>query len=297
MSWKNSLATAVAVSALAVLVPAGSASAAKPVPPGPETAVPAECWVSATGFTRKGEVEQATYDGTSGQASLARAGYGRWPFVPTAYVSYGGYGDETFGHGDAWATAPDGTLYDVDLDATLVNGTWQYAVQRTVYATGWQGTTNLVGAYPYLYRFTAAGLERSPYYTPNAAGEAVVGQWSDVVDAVLVDSTRVNDAYVSSTFYVVRTSGALDQVVIGNEPGAVPVVTTIKSTGFADVVDLARGGCNNSAYPNGLPLLGITSGGSALVWFDQDATNSSGADLTGGSGPVATRWKDTFFGQ
>ena len=33
------------------------------------------------------------------------------------------------------------------------------------------------------------------------------------------------------------------------------------------------------------------------MWFDADLTNGSGADITGGSGPVGNKLKETFFGQ
>lgn len=297
MSWKK-IAVTLALSAFAVTVPAGAASAAKPPKPGPEPAVPAECLVATAGFTKKAQENHAWYDGSTGQWTTSTWTSARGPFVPEAYTVIGEYGElDVLHHSTAYAVAPDGTLYQVEEHATATDGVWSVDIQRTALQSGWQGTTELVPAYPYIYRLSDNGLQRSPYRAPTAAGEALAGQWSDVTAMVQVDRDYVDGDYRSATFYITRTSGALDQVVIGTEPGAVPVVTNLKASGFADVVDLASGFCSEeSTNPEGMPLLGITDRGEARVWFDADMTNNSGADITGGS-VVANKLKDTFFGQ
>ena len=297
MSWKK-IAVTLALSAFAVTVPAGAASAAKPPKPGPETAVPAQCSVGTMGFTKKGQQTQAWYDGTTGHWATRSWTTARGPFVPEAYTIIGEYGDlGVLHHSTAYAVAPDGTLYQVEEHGTATDGVWTVDVQRTALQSGWQGTSELISAYPYLYRLSNDGLQRSAYRTPTAAGEALAGQWSDVTAMVQVDQDYVDGDYRSATFYVTRSSGALDQVVIGTEPGAVPVVTNLRASGFADVVDLASGYCSEeSTNPDGMPLLGITDRREARVWFDADKTNNSGADITGGS-VVANKLKDTFFGQ
>lgn len=297
MSWKK-IAVTLAVSALAVTLPAGTAAAAKKPKPGPETAVPAQCWVGTTGFTRKAQMDRAWYDGSTGEWTMDAWTTARGPFVPEAYAIIGEYGATgELHHRTAWSVSPDGTLYQVEEHGTVTNGTWSVDVQHTAFASGWEGTTELVPAYPYVYRLSADGLTRSEYRTPSVAGEALAGDWSDVTSMVQVDQDYVDGAYLSATFYVIRSSGALDQVVIGTEPGAVPVVTNLQASGFADVVDLSSGSCSNPDYPEGMPLLGITERGEARVWFDADMTNGSGADITGGAAPVANKLKETFFGQ
>lgn len=299
MRIRHALVGIAAMACLGIIAP-GANAAPKPKP-GPEPAVPTQCGVGMLGAGKKGPF-WVSYE--NGRVSVEQYTESRWPWIPVAMQNYGGLGGEDYAAGSYRAVAPNGSLYNVEREMfRQPNGSWTSTATFTVLQSGWRDTVDLVQAYPFLYQQTATGLVRHEAHHvegqgyPLGAAETVPGTWNDLVDMVHVGSTAINGSTTdnAAVFYAVRKDGSLDKVVIGNAPGSVPIVTTLKTTGFGAVTELARSWC--SADPNGLVLLGVTARGEAYVWYDKDITNSSGADLTGGSRPVAKGWKDTLYGQ
>jgi len=59
-------------------------------------------------------------------------------------------------------------------------------------------------------------------------------------------------------------------------------------------VELTAGFCSD--LPRARVLLNVTSAGTAYARFDASVDDGSGTDITGGSRPVASGWKDSYFG-
>ncbi len=224
----------------------------------------------------------------------------RWPFKPVAMVNYGGLGEVgVMFQGSYFAVAPGGTLYDVTRNGTMVNGSWVITHQFKALSGDWSTTKELTNGYRSLLSLTATSLNQhsfgtlpngSPDYVPGP-GVPVGGRWTDVIDLAAGGRTADGTAEV---YYVARTSGALDRVVIPDANPAAATTVTLLTSGFADTVELTAGFCSD--LPRARVLLNVTSAGTAYARFDASVDDGSGTDITGGSRPVASGWKDSYFG-
>ncbi len=264
---------------------------AAPVKPGPEPAVPDGCSLYTQSVDRRGTTYQITYNSTTDRLTKSRGSDPKWPWTPVTKAvvfSTGGGGDSSSSL--SLVVAPDGTLYSEDRTQTGNTVTRTLAVN----ATGWAGTEQLMRVDSGLLRRTATGLQLYPVVGANTSAPRVTlgspmtvpGSWSDVADIAGV--ARTSGATV---LYVVRDSGALDQVVLPDGATPTPTITPLRASGFTGVINLMVAPCDNG----GTALLGIYSGGEVRAWYDPDVINPNGADIVGGSRPIATGFKDPFY--
>lgn len=266
-----------------------------------DPAVPADCGVSTSAVGSDGRQYSYSYDA---KVAKATGPFGRSiGFVPSTLQNRGAMGDVGwFKSNDYAIDKATSTLYDVETEGTLTNGTWVYDVKTpTPLGTGWAPIRQLAFGYPYMYGLTdTGGLKRysysSPSPRPTSAGVVATSGWSGVRNltydrTVQLTSTRKADVLLATN----TGSDALVEYTVPHDTPTSITRTVLKTGGWGSFTSISTGWC--SSHPNARVMLGIYGDGRAKVFYDVNGADGKGTDLYGGTVVVATGWTKKSYSQ
>ena len=257
--------------------------------------VPADCGVWTTAYKADGQRISYGYENSTKKTVQYPGDKLAW--VPSSQQQIGAAGDTDLFISSELVTHPtDGYLYRLERRGERVNGVWSMTRNQTTrLASGFGGTKVLAIGSSYVYRIAGTALYRYNFSyvngVPTLSGKKTLAatNWDTVKTFTYERNVGGADVLIGT-----KTNGQLKEWRI---PVATPTSITSKvlqNTGWSGFSSLSTGFC--STHPNSRPLLGITPGGSASVYFDANATDGVGTDIKGGS-LGALGWTGKGYGQ
>ncbi|GAA0615158.1 hypothetical protein HPO96_25700 [Kribbella sandramycini] len=257
--------------------------------------VPADCGVWTTAYQSSGQ--RVSYGYSNQQTAVESYPGDTLPWVPTAQQQLGAAGDTDLFISTELVTHPtDGYLYLLERRGERTNGIWKMTRnEATRLASGFANTRVLAYGYPYMYRVAGTSLYRyevkytNGAYTVSAPTQLASTNWNTVNTFTYERTEGAVDILIGT-----KTNGELKEWRINRTTPTSIASTVLKTTGFAAFGSLSSGWCQD--HPTARPLLAITPAGAASAYFDANATDRNGTDITGES-LGALGWTGKAYGQ
>ncbi len=293
MSLTASAAVVIAGAGLAVSTSSPAAAA---------TAPPGDCFLNFLGVNSAGAIVKRQY--TNGSLSAHTYNPGRLGFVPRGMVGTGTGGMDFIGEGYL-ANRSDGNLYGVGVNAktsyndvvitkTSVNKTWGSIRSLTWGSALPNGNGLLYGLSDSngFYRYQTSDTAPAPHT------RATIGSSGWALNTIAYDRS----GYVPGTsrkadiFVATSTGGQLIEYTVPLDKPSEWSRKTLKAATWGNFKALKTGNCysTTTGKKSGRILIGVHINGDAYLYFDKNATDGSGADITG-YGKLSTGWLEKIY--